>query len=78
MGLGFQVGRGAGKRADMAGCEWPNQNSRWASRWPTAMFKKIIFFTIKLTFFFHFLPHSTTSSIIIFNSPSTKRKNASL
>ncbi|KAF5779217.1 hypothetical protein HanXRQr2_Chr12g0556751 [Helianthus annuus] len=57
-GLGFKPDMGRGKRTDMAGCVWPKINSRW----PTAMLKKL-FFTIKLTFFFHFLPHSTTSSI---------------
>ncbi|MFS7970058.1 hypothetical protein Hanom_Chr09g00816531 [Helianthus anomalus] len=29
LGLGFQAGRGAGEQADMAGCEWPIQTSRW-------------------------------------------------
>ena len=67
VGLGWGVALGAwvssrawgGLVSDMAGSQWPNQTSRW----PTAMLKKNYFFTIKLTFFFHFLPHSTTSSI---------------
>ncbi|KAF5775291.1 hypothetical protein HanXRQr2_Chr13g0610461 [Helianthus annuus] len=75
--LGLKPGVGRGKQGDMAGCQWPKQTSRWASRWPTTMLKKY-FFTINITLQFLFLPHSTTihstSSIIIFDSHSTKPK----
>ncbi|MFS8023704.1 hypothetical protein Hanom_Chr16g01454571 [Helianthus anomalus] len=37
LGLGFQAGHGAGEQGDMAVCEWPKENSRWASRWATTI-----------------------------------------